>query len=83
MASWIKKYQDANAELALKIQGYSKQHRVIATGQYQGAAHQAQAIKLPHGSTQPLQCMTLGADYFKSYFIVGYSKVDGDDLILP
>ena len=81
MPSWIKQYQDANAELALKLQGLTRRTPIVRVGQYGNGGSQAHAIKLPHGEVPQLQVMTLGSDYGKFYFLADYSTVDGGDII--
>jgi hypothetical protein len=82
MPSWIQRYKDADAALTANLIGRSRRSPIVSIGQQLTTDNQAAISKLPHSATIDAQVMTLGADYGKFYFIVGYSEVDGGDIIL-
>jgi len=78
-----KRFREALQDNVLKIRSESRRTPLGRVGQVSANQYHAELIKLPHGESEEVQVTDPSSpDYGKLLFIVDYSSVDGDDVIL-
>jgi hypothetical protein len=78
-----KRFREALQDNVFKVKSESRRTPLGRVGQVSASLYHAELIKLPHAVTPEVQVTDPSSpDYGKFLFVVDYSSVDGDDVIL-